>query len=99
MIDQEIIDKLKLRDEGVHHGESFIHNCQILTWPIRKTFKVYVMDCDLEGKPLENNTLNILWKFQGKHGLMTVTVESIANDIMIDWLLQQIPGENAIPYI
>lgn len=99
MIKEELIKKLGLRDEGVHNGESFMHNCQILIWPIRKTFKVYVMDCDLEGKPLENNTLNVFWKFQGKHGLMTVSIESLANDTMIDWLLQQIPGENAIPYI
>lgn len=91
MINEEVIQKLGLIDEGTHQGQSFIHNCQILTWPIRERFKVYVMDCDLEGIPLKDGMLRIFWSFRGKSGVINITYEAIMIDDILNHFVKEIP--------
>lgn len=57
MIPQELIDKLGLVKSGINHfGRSFINNCEICDWP---KYGYQVMDCDLQGEPLENGMFTI----------------------------------------
>lgn len=93
MIKEELIKKLGLRDEGVHNGTSFINDCKILVWPIRKQFKVYVMDCDLDGEPLERDMLKIFWTHKGEHGIIDITPESLSEDILIELYNGLIPPD------
>jgi hypothetical protein len=91
MIKEDVIQKLGLIDEGAQTGQSFMFNCQILLWPIRERFKVYVMNCDFEGKPLDSAMLKIFWKVDGKKGLINISYEAILNDHFVELYAKAIP--------
>lgn len=64
MIKEVIKITLGLSPSSTQMGESFIHNCEVMIWPVEHNQTVYVMDCDYEGRPLRNGNLKVLtfWK-------------------------------------
>lgn len=64
MISDTVKLALGLVYSGAQMGESFIHNCDVLIWPVADNQTVYVMDCDYNGKPLRDGMLKVLtfWK-------------------------------------
>jgi hypothetical protein len=59
MIDQAIKDKLNLKPSDKQTGESFINNCEVMIIPALSILdnSVYLMGCNREGKPLQEQHL------------------------------------------
>lgn len=59
MIDQVIKDKLNLKPSGKQTGESFSNNCEVMIIPSLSILDntVYLMDCNREGEPLQEQHL------------------------------------------
>lgn len=64
MISENIKLTLGLQDRGMNMGESFMHGCEILYWPVKPQQEVFVMDCDYQGKPLREGILTVftVWR-------------------------------------
>ncbi len=79
MIPQTIIDKLRLQLSKDTIGVSFIHKARIFTWPAVTdvTTTVFLMECDLEGVPLpeDSKQVTVLARWTNCFKSMTVSIE------------------------